>query len=103
MGFVLNINVNEMLVLTLQNNEKICADADLVIEEDKNQLDSPPEEIGQESGSHPHLSIQIAQSGDWFEWDSGALLQSTFIQSFCLHWFISVRIVQKNMLMIIHE
>lgn len=66
MNFDLYITVDEMLVLALQNKKILCEDADLVIEEVKNQLNSPPQEIAQESGSHPHFSTQILQSGDWF-------------------------------------
>ncbi len=45
MSFNLQITVDEMVVLALQNKERLCKDADLVIKEDKNQLDFPPQEI----------------------------------------------------------
>ena len=89
MSFDLNITVDKMLVLGLRKKETLSEDADLVIEEDKNQLDSSLQETAQESGSHPHFSTQIPHSGDWFQRDGADLLQSTAIQSLDFHKSIS--------------
>ncbi len=45
MSFDLNIIVDQILLLALQNKKTLCEDADLFIEEEKNQLDSPPRKI----------------------------------------------------------
>ncbi len=66
MSLDLNINIDKMLVLALRNKETFCEEADLVIEEDENQLDFPPQEIAQKSRSHLYFSIQIPQSSDLF-------------------------------------
>lgn len=89
MSFDLNITVDKMLSLALQKKETHCENADLVIEEDKNQLDSPPQETAQESGSHSHFSSQVPHSGDRFQRDGANPLQSTAIQSLNFHKSIS--------------
>lgn len=89
MSFDLNITVDKMLVLALHKKETLGEDANLVIEENKNHLDSPPQETAQESGSHPHFSTQIPHSGDRFQRDGTDLLQSTTIQSLDFHKSIS--------------
>ena len=45
MSFDLNITIDKILVLALQKKEILGEDADLVIEKDKNQLDSPLQEL----------------------------------------------------------
>lgn len=45
MNFDLDITVDKMLVLALQKKETLVEDADFVIEEDINWLDSPPQKI----------------------------------------------------------
>ena len=52
-------------------------------------MDSPPQEIAQESGSHPHFSTKIPHSGDRFQRDGADLLQSTTMQSLDFHKSIS--------------
>lgn len=42
MSFDIDITVDKMLVLALQKKETLSKDADLVLEENKNQLDFPP-------------------------------------------------------------
>ncbi len=79
MSFDLHFIVDEMVMLALQNEKTLYEDMDLVIEGDKNQLDFPPQEIAQKSGSHPYFFTQICQSSDWFQLDGPDLLKSTSI------------------------
>ncbi len=74
MSFDINITLDKMLLLASQTEKTPRQDADLVVEEETNQVDSPPKGTTPESGPAPHFSIQSSHSGDRFQRDGAALL-----------------------------
>lgn len=92
-----------MLVLTFQKEETFGENANLVNEENKNQLDSLSQKIAQESGFHLHFSTKILQSSNRFQRNNIDIFQSIANNLSIFTSPFLICIVQKNTLVIIHE
>lgn len=76
-------------MLALQTKETLVKDANLVMKEGTNELNSPPQRTTQESRPLLHFSSQIPHSGNQFQRDGIDLFQSTALQSLDFHKSIS--------------